>query len=186
MTLFKRLTATTLAAALAFGATAATPARAGGEDVAKVLAGVATLYIISRALRDDDRGHATVSRHSAPTYGTVVPRTDSRSRTDDHRYGTPAPRRDDHRYGTPVPRGNAYGHPRNRQRAISLPGHCADSYRVRGGYADFYGAHCLSRAGIHSLPAACAVEVGGNRGSRTAYSERCLLNNGYQVEARRR
>jgi len=160
-----RLTATALAATLALTAGTAAPARADGSDVAKVLAGVATLYIIGRALSDDDKGAAQAATRGHGNNG----------------YGRVTPRHDNNGYGTVQPRGR--GH--DRHRAVTLPAYCAQEYRVRGGHADFYGARCLQRAGLTRLPARCAVEVRGQRHGRTAYSERCLLRSGYRVEARR-
>lgn len=66
----RRITLAFGAAAIALGAITATalPARANGDDVARIIAGTAALVIIGSALRDANRGHAAppVSRAWQP------------------------------------------------------------------------------------------------------------------------
>jgi hypothetical protein len=69
----RRITATLGAAALALGAIAASsvPARANGDDLARVLAGTAALVIIGSAIKDANRhGHpATRVQPVSPAHG---------------------------------------------------------------------------------------------------------------------
>ncbi|MBC7155990.1 MAG: hypothetical protein H5U20_00575 [Rhodobacteraceae bacterium] len=185
MRLIKRLATTAAAAAIALGAagTAATPARAGGDDVAAALAGIAALAIIGSALSDDrGRAHAGTGRSRVePLHG--FPRD---YRRDDDRRGDDFRRDDGYGRGHDIGRGRGHDIGRGRgHRTERLPEHCVDTLRIRGGgHARFYGARCLDRAGFDRLPRGCAVDVGNGRGGRTAYSERCLIANGYAGRGR--
>lgn len=212
MRLINRLTATTLATALALTSFTAAPARADGEDVAKVLAGVATLFILSQAIssnrKDDDRA---TTRRNAPDHGAAAPRANHPGanhsgngayypRNDDRRndnWRNEGSRNNDQRVDNwpnydqpsrnigrpdrnPARPGNEW-----RYRTVELPQNCASSYTVRNGHENYYGVRCLQQSGISNPPERCFQKL-RNEYDRIVAGERCLIENGYHVEARRR
>ena len=58
----KKVFTTLIAGSIAIAGMTATPARAESEDVAKVIAGIAALAIIAKALDDDHRGNVHRTR----------------------------------------------------------------------------------------------------------------------------
>jgi hypothetical protein len=62
-----------IAATIVITGFSAAPARAGGDDIAKALAGLAMLAIIGKAISDNRDGHQ-VSRQAAPRHQYVQPR----------------------------------------------------------------------------------------------------------------
>lgn len=146
-----------LAAALALmTAAAAVPAKAGDrDDLAKALAAIAAIAIISQAARsadrDDDRRD---TRHGGG-----------------HGYG--------HGHG------HGYGHPPkpDRWRGV-IPGYCAVDvdHRRRGAW---YSERCLREAGLRHLPGRCADTVRWRHREITIYPERCLIDAGFRPEWRR-
>ena len=63
----KQLIVTTLAASLALTGIASTPANANGNDLAKILAGVATVAIIGKVINDRNNRKAARAA-AAPVY----------------------------------------------------------------------------------------------------------------------
>lgn len=134
----------------------AAPARAGGDDLAKVLAGIAAIAIIGKAIDDsNDRKRAHVSRNSHGNgHGyRQAPR--------------PAPKRLA-RYDLPgqclvkVDVG--------RNNAVRMFGKRCLKRNFRFS---------------HNLPQACAQRVWTDRGVRRGYNPRCLRQNGYRIAGRR-
>lgn len=155
-----------LAFALAFGPMAAQPARADAEATARIVAGLATLYIIGRAL---DRGSASAQ----PSTSQTLPATNDffRARPEGRVFVPREPVR-------VLPRGHA-------KRA--LPAECFVSYRTNRGLRGGYARRCLERSvrRPNLLPQACLQTTGLNRGPRVVYAAPCLRRAGF-VEARHR
>jgi hypothetical protein len=93
--LIKRLTTTTLAAAVALAGLAAAPARADSDDLVKVLVGVTGVYIVGNAISNSNKRGDRAYYHAAPRpYGhSSIHRRDAyghnraaQVRRDDHRF----------------------------------------------------------------------------------------------------
>lgn len=134
-------------------------AHADDRDLARLLAGIAALAIIGKAIHDrnDDR---------------QVTRNDDRYR--------PIPHRDQSR-------GPQVITPRPLPQSVarkSLPRQCLRQVQTRNGNVRrAFGARCLDRNFRYSnqLPRQCARQVETQRGWRWMYGARCLRNNGYQI-----
>lgn len=145
------------------------PARADGQDVAKVLAGIAALAIIGKVINDHN-DNKTVTRNvyqTPPRYQPVPPRYQ------------PVPPR----YQPGPPR---YVTPRPVPPAVSrfnLPGHCLRAYPVNRRTLRLFDAGCLQRSYSHarSLPYACQYQFSDRRGSHTGYEPVCLRERGYRI-----
>ena len=137
--MLKTLTAGLLATTIAFTSLAPSPAQAADhEDLAKLLAGIAAIAIISRAIRDDDR-------------------SETRTQTQRHRHAGIPPnrrvlpfecfRRVDTRHG----RIGVFGKRclnNNYRFADRLPERCAVRVRVGDRLRPAYRAQCLRNAGF--------------------------------------
>ncbi|MEM7490923.1 MAG: hypothetical protein AAF390_17545 [Pseudomonadota bacterium] len=178
--MFRSILAATLSLALALPA-ATTPARADvdAEDVAKVLGGLAALYVLSRTLdnrttRRNERVVAPVRRapiYGQPTYTQPIRRAPVHSarpilRQDRHH------RRDD----------------RFHRDVRLLPDQCYREVDTRRGIVAGYGARCMqnrvARPGL--LPPGCIVQVRTDRGTRNLYEPRCLRQAGWSPRTARR
>lgn len=73
--------------------------------------------------------------------------------------------------------------PDRRYRAHELPGHCAETLRVRQRHVTVYNAQCLSRAGVRNLPQRCYEAIPTNHGTRQVYRAQCLERASYYVAA---
>ncbi|SDW22175.1 hypothetical protein [Roseicitreum antarcticum] len=73
--------------------------------------------------------------------------------------------------------------PGRRYGPNEVPGHCAETLRVRHRDMTVYNARCLSQAGVVNLPQRCLESVQTNRGSRDVYRGNCLERSGYRVAA---
>lgn len=162
MTMFatrKRITTAIAAAALALAGmtAAAVPARAGNDDLAKILLGVGTVFIISKALESNNE------RRSAGQ-AAIVGR-------DSHYYDKPNyGDRNDGRY---------------HRRAPQVPAVCAIQIGRKG--TTYYGARCLREEGFRArLPNRCETTMRTNRGARTVYDGTCLQRAGLELEGERR
>lgn len=180
----KTLTTFVLSAATALSlAIAPAPAAADGEDVAKVLAGVAVLGILARAAenrKDREREAEAVS-------------SDIRLGSDDWRYGGSG-YYDDRRsnrviegdlrpYGRDRWQGRETGFKKNNP----LPDRCLlvlDTGRDRDRLV--YGSRCLDRSYkfANKLPQSCERLVRTDRGVREVYGARCLARDGWKVAGR--
>lgn len=189
--LFRRLAATLTAAATALALLGATtvPARADGEDVAKIIAGIAALAIIGKAIdnRNDrkDKPAEVIPVHPKPRWDDDRPRHEppryGRPRHDDDRYGRP--RYDDDRYGYPRPDRPRHDAPRRDTRAPVLPGACAlELATPQGRTATVYSARCLDREGFsHRLPRQCASDYSIRGRTDRVYDARCLVDAGFRI-----
>ncbi|MFZ7093510.1 hypothetical protein [Primorskyibacter sp. 2E233] len=149
----------TIAATIA--AFSAAPARAGNDDeIAKIVAGVATLYIAGQLINELSDNGAIVQVHGPG------------DRYDDRRYG---------HQGGKWKGGKWQGHRFNKV----LPGSCVRKIQKR--HTRFVlPRHCLRRnnVALRHLPQRCEINWRGNRGMRTGYALRCLKRNGYQIARR--
>lgn len=64
-----------------------------------------------------------------------------------------------------------------------LPGVCLETIRVGRRTAEVYNGQCLSRSGVHNLPARCEVSLRTDRGQRRGYEASCLYEAGYRPQA---
>ena len=152
-----------LAVSTAIAGFSAAPARAASEeDIARLLAGAATVFIIGKAIQsardkddDDDDRRKVITRHD-PTpkiysYQNHIPKV--------------------------VPRGN-----KHRDRAAVLPARCVQE--VRGGRPNrVVMGRCLERNHVNTraLPKACRMNVETRRGTTRAYALPCLRHRGYTL-----
>jgi len=158
----RRFIAAVLAASTAIAAFSAAPARAATEeDIARLLAGAATIFIIGKAIQnardddDDDDRRKVVTRHD------------------------PKPKVYHHQSSPPklVPRGKPH-----RDRAAALPAGCVR--QIEGGRVNrVVMGRCLERNNIsvRSLPKACRMKVETRRGTARAYALPCLRHRGYTL-----
>jgi len=158
----RRFIAAVLAASTAIAAFSAAPARAATEeDIARLLAGAATIFIIGKAIQnardddDDDDRRKVVTRHD------------------------PKPKVYHHQSSPPklVPRGKPH-----RDRAAALPAGCVR--QIEGGRVNrVVMGRCLERNNIsvRSLPKACRMTVETRRGTARAYALPCLRHRGYTL-----
>ena len=171
----KVITATLASLSLALGLAAPTGASAAdGEDIAKILAGIATIAVIAEIAdrkRDRDR-EATVEVDQRRVW-----------RLDD---GTDRARRYEDRqtFGRMI-EDRRYAKTRGYQK-VPLPAQCERLVETRRGDRLVYGARCLDRRYKHArhLPEHCLVRVDTRRGERLAYGARCLSRDGWRVAHR--
>ncbi|GIT91496.1 hypothetical protein JANAI62_19530 [Jannaschia pagri] len=174
--MFRQLSAAILSIALALPMTTA-PARADAEDVAKVLGGLAALYVLKEAIdrRNDRRDH------SATRNQTHRPGVHHHHRHRDgtwHRHsGGNARHSHDHARHTP---------PRHNNRVNRVPDRCARYLNTNRGQVLAYGARCMQRhvARPGSLPPQCIRRVNTDRGLRTVYGRGCLRREGWAMARR--
>ncbi|WP_298437492.1 hypothetical protein [uncultured Jannaschia sp.] len=171
------LTAAILSAAIALPATTA-PARADAEDVAKVLGGLAALYILKEAVeRNRERRAAPVARapvHQPEYYSHRHSGLGAHS----HRTGTDHTRAHPHR-----------DRPRQDRRNVRvLPEQCYVTLRTDRGLVSGYGARCMQNAVARpgALPPQCIRQLRTDRGPRNIYGPRCLARDGWSPRTARR
>ncbi|MFA8384938.1 MAG: hypothetical protein ACEPO2_04895 [Pelagibaca sp.] len=161
----RKFIAAVLAVSTTIAGFSAMPARAASEeDIAKLLAGAATVFIIGKAIqnsRDKERKDNGV-RHYTP----------------DDRFGyvtKPVPT-----YERPIPKVvPRQGRPRH---GSVLPASCVR--RIEGGRVErVVLSRCLERSNIssQSLPKACRMDVQTRRGAAKAYALPCLRHRGYTL-----
>lgn len=163
-TLPRSITAAAAALAIALsGLTlSAVPARADTNDTARILAGIAALYAIGRAI--DIHNDRQERANSANNWQHQPPRG--------------------HHGGPGRPRGPGYGHP--RPNPYVAPARCfTEGTTLQGRYYRGYRARCMQRNVVRPqlLPQQCLREIQTERGWRNIYGGRCLAQNGWQREA---
>lgn len=161
---------TAVAAAVAIGiAFPPSAASADGEDIAKVLAGVATLAIIAKAA--DDRKDRREREAKARTerigrFGS----SDGRRVIDGQirPYGS-----DEHRRA-------------ENFKKLALPRQCLRTVETRYGSRPAYASQCLDRNYRYArrLPESCETLIRTPRGLRAVYGARCLKRDGWKVVSR--
>ncbi|MGJ8603188.1 MAG: hypothetical protein ACSHXH_03605 [Marivita sp.] len=156
----RRFIAAVLAVSTTIAAFSAAPARAASEDdIARLLAGAATVFIIGKAIqnaRDTDRD-------------------DRKSVIIQHR---PKPQVYSHK---PIPK-VIQRDIRQSGRRGALPASCVR--QIEGGHVNRVVIdRCLERNNIHtrSLPKACRMNVETRRGTARAYALPCLRQRGYTL-----
>ena len=157
----KTFTASLLALSIAITSISAVPAAADNKDLGRILAGAATLFILSQALENNSKKKATpkVTQHK-PAKKYYPPRRFPPKQV------------------------------KPSKQHFRLPAECAFPVRTRhGGTRKVFGKHCLEEnARIpRLLPRVCEEEIRIRYG-RTAsvYDASCLMDRGYRVEGRRR
>lgn len=125
-----------LSFSLAFSAMSTAPARAD-DDVAKVLAGLVVLGILSQVLKDDDDRVVTRNPRRADVYKPRKPR-----------HVKVAPRRCLREQWTHRGMRNVYGaRCMKRHAQYALPRDCRRVVETRNGVRKFYAPRCLRRNG---------------------------------------
>jgi hypothetical protein len=166
--LTKTLTATVLAASLAFGGVA-TPARADRGETVRTVIGIAALALIAKELarqRERDRARQQVDRNPQPDWPDR-----------NHDWHNPRPPGRHDWKGTD---------PRHQQRYSDLPAACAFDIRGQHGPSTVVGKSCLREQGVRArLPDWCEFSIRTKFGARQVYGANCLRDNGYRIEARR-
>lgn len=171
-----RLASITAAAFAAAGiAFAPAPAAADGDDIAKIIAGIAVAGIIAKAIddrKDRKRAKRAATATEFPRFGSIEDRDrriiDGRIRRYDE---------DDFRHG-PKP-GRGY-------KQLALPERCLLTVETARGDRLAYGARCLDRRYkfANKLPSSCETVVRTPRGFREVYGARCLRRDGWRVAGR--
>lgn len=137
-----------------------------GEDIAKVLAGLAVLGIIATAANDrqTDRKKASSLPAAGKSYGSIeddrFPRTiDGKIRRPGERYGGKGARRN------------------------PLPDRCVRFVTTNRIDRPVYDARCLSKtyAYVNRLPDRCRLHVRTGNRVRDVYGAHCLRRDGWQV-----
>lgn len=189
--MIRPLAATALAALLALTPMAAAPARADQRDVARLLAGAATVFIIGKAIqnnrdkkKEEEKRKAEVSRDSHDLYrydrrdGRYERHDDRRDDRHDHDRGRDrGPQNGDHWRGQDGWR-NGRAAPRER-----LPAACREGLRTRSGTVGIYGSRCLSQnmRDARRLPSHCETSVWLHGRSRPVYEASCLAREGWTL-----
>lgn len=166
------------AAAFAAAGIALAPApasAANGDDIAKIVAGIAVAGIIAKAIdnrNDRKRASSSVSANQFPRLGSI---DDHDRRVIDGRIRPY--NEDDFRHGPKAGRGY-------KQQA--LPEQCLLTVETGRGDRLAYGARCLDRRYrfADKLPQACETVVRTPRGFREVYGARCLARDGWRVAGR--
>ena len=153
----RKFIATIAAAALAVTGFSA-PARADANDAAKIIAGIAALALIAKAI--DDRNDRKAARQQHYTH---------RPQPQHHHQPGLKPRPLPHQAARP-----------------GLPDHCLFTANTAHGPARVFGARCLQRNYVqaNTLPQACAQQAWTDRGQRWVYNAACLRNQGYRLASR--
>jgi len=156
----RKFIAVVLAATLAITTYSAAPARAASEeDIARLLAGAATLFIIGKAIqssRDNDRKKVKVHRQSREVY--QQPRARHQNQFRDQR----------------------------PHRRAGLPAACLTRVDTRRGTLRVFGKRCLDRnyQSARPLPQQCLRRFETRHAPRLAYTAGCLRDNGYRLAGR--
>lgn len=177
MNRFATIAATALAAA-GIGLAPAPAAALEGNDLAKIIAGIAVAGIVAKAIdnrNDKKKAARTTTATEFGRFGSSTDRYRDNSRTIE---GTIRPyRQDDNRHGPKF--GKGY-----KQQA--LPEQCLLRVETDRGSRLAYGSLCLDRTYkfANRLPASCETAVRTPRGIRTVYGARCLSQDGWRVAGR--
>jgi hypothetical protein len=174
----KRIASLT-ASALAAISLSLTPgtASADTDDLAKIIAGIAVVGIIAKAIDNRNDRKNNVYRDDAIGAGRLG-RIDDGVRYD--RYGRPI-------YDGRRDRDNHKG-PKDRRgyKKQALPRQCLSVIETPRGDRQVYSAQCLNRnyRFADKLPESCETVVRTSRGYRTVYGVRCLARDGWRVAGR--
>jgi len=139
-----KLTAFLMAGSLSLAAFAPAPARAANDDVAKLLGGILTLYVIGKAVEQSQKAAPTVSRK--PTVRPAAPKPQARARVSAFAIPNSC-------VLTARSNGNrqlvAFERCLSEKRASKapLPHTCRTTVRTRHGHAKAYDISCLTGFG---------------------------------------
>jgi hypothetical protein len=163
--MFAKFIATLAGAAMMITAAGARPVAADERDLARALALIAGVAIVSKIISDnkqDKRDHVA---------------TRNNNQYQQHYYTPQRPA-----YVEPIqPRPL----PQKAQRKL-LPGDCLRSYNTRDGRVRMFGQRCLQNQYryVNRLPEHCAIRVRTSEGPRRGYEARCLRDQGYRLAHR--
>jgi len=158
----KTFFAALLAGALALTSVTATPASAGGNDLAKAIVGIAAFGLIVSAI--DQANRREQAAKAQPVHTKKYPRYDNRR--DSNRWDRDNNWRKDRR---------GYGH-----RRFVIPSRCVKSYLTENGRRAGVSERCVEkRAPRVSLPRECRRTLWTDRGRLDVFGRRCLSNRGY-------
>ncbi|MEO1537624.1 MAG: hypothetical protein AAFR73_07815 [Pseudomonadota bacterium] len=153
------------ALSLSLGTVPAAQAAPDGEDLAKVLAGLAVVGLIAHAANDRDK---------------KTTQTTQTSRTVTKEYGSI-----EHGEPTRIIEGTIRRPSDQYQgvRRAALPDQCVRIVSTSRGDRTVYGARCLKQDYIYAnqLPQACKLQIRTNNRIRNAYGANCLRRDGWQV-----
>lgn len=147
----RKFIAALLSLSLATTAMTTAPARAD-EDVAKILAGLAVIGILSQVMKDKKEQPVVTQHQSRPR--DVYPR---------HRDPN---------------RGARSRHPRDAKVA---PQRCLVNQWTHRGNISVYGARCMEQNASARLPRSCERSVETRKGTRRFYSPQCLRQKGWRA-----
>lgn len=152
--MFRKITTTIAAAAVALTSLSVAPARADSDDAARALAALLGLVVIGKIIHDSNDDDEVVTRRR-PADPVLRP----------HRR-TVEPR--------PLPR---------RVHRKLLPQECFRSFDTRDGRVRMFGRKCLEKRydRVDRLPRRCARQIETYRGTRVGYEARCLRRKGYRL-----
>ncbi|MDJ1018054.1 MAG: hypothetical protein QNJ35_16205 [Paracoccaceae bacterium] len=157
-----------LTAAALLAAPVQAQSRSSSDDVAKIIAGIAALAIIAKAVDDRNDRKVASSDPNRWRFGSV----DRRDRVIDGRIRRYHDDDDDRR--------------RTNYKRRPLPRDCLVVVETRRGDRLAYGQRCVNRNYRYAsrLPNQCKVTVNTRRGTRAVYGARCLNRDGWRVASR--
>ena len=170
---FRSIPALLLALLPAASPATAAPARPSGDDLARLLAGAAALYVIGRA----------VSKSRADDHDRKKDKEKKRKH-DDRNWDRG---RDHDRGYRDYDRGHRGWDHRGHGRGVrALPAECLARYETRRGDVRAFSRNCLKREyrGTARLPDACRTTIRTRNGLRDVYGPRCLAGAGYRLAGR--
>lgn len=176
----RKFIAAVLAVSTAIAGFSAVPARAASEeDIARLLAGAATIFIIGKAIqnaRDDDDDDDKKDRKPRVTEHTPTPT-----------YHFDRPYKKGHSSRPPVvyhqkPLPKVVPRDVRSRHQAALPARCVR--QIEGGRVQrVVMGRCLERndVNLRTLPKACRMTVETRRGATRAYALPCLRHRGYTL-----
>lgn len=137
----------------------AAPARAGGDDIAKILVGATALFIVGSAINSSNKARRSQSGKSYTVY-------------------TNKPAAHSH-----IPTGHSHYQPVTVVKR--LPSSCLRNYRTSEGKHSYFTPGCLQKRyrQVSSLPQNCNLRVWTVQGLRNLYSPSCLRSAGFRWSA---
>lgn len=186
--MLRPLLAPVLAAALALSPVAAAPARADGEDLAKVLAGLATLYIIGRAVNQhrQEVGRGTHQPGwSLPGLGVPGLGGSGLGGSGSGGSGSGGPGWGGSDWSGSGWGSGGHGGQSGWSAKPALPASCLRTHYAQGAVVRGYDAPCLERSLPQSagLPASCRARIDTWEGPFEVYRSGCLAQVGFRVAA---
>lgn len=181
----KTFFATLLAATVAVTSFTVTPARAGGDDLAKALLGIAAVGLVVSSINNANKRAAAVrqvqvSRNAEAARQTRLARNAGtynnyrRNDDDDEHANRRASRRHVHK-NKPVQKYRQY-------RSNVVPARCVSTFNTEYGPRAGVIPSCVAqRAPRVSLPDQCRRTLWTDRGKRDVFGRQCLKTNGFVI-----